>query len=890
MAEPNYLSPQPQDEIDSALRDDVRLLGDLLGETLRSQVSEEFFSTVERVRLASKGARAGSMADARKLEKTLAKLPAETILALARAFTQFLGLANIAEQHHQVRCNRRALRAGEPLDHSVHDGLVRLLESGIDADHLYSTVCNLQIELVLTAHPTEVTRRTLLQKYNRVAETLAQRDRLDLTPEERLELVEALRREIVAIWETDEVRRHQITPVQEARSGFVVVEQTLWNTLPKFLRMLDRALQKTTGRTLPLDARPIRFGSWMGGDRDGNPNVTPEVTRRVCLFARWMAANLYYREVDLLRGELSVRLCDDAVRAKVGAAHEPYRELLREVRARLAATRSCLETELAGREPDVNDVYRYRSAAEFLEPLQLCYQSLHACGVGVVADGRLLDLIRRVACFGLTLTRVDIRQEAERHTEVIDAATRHLGLGAYRDWDETRRQEFLIERLSAAEGFLPVDMPATDTVREVLDTFQMLTRIDHESLGAYVISMASRPSDVLAVELLQKEAGVSPTLRVVPLFERLDALRAAGECMDRLFSMSWYREHCGDRQEVMIGYSDSAKDAGWLSAAWGLYQAQEQLVQVSARHGVKLTLFHGRGGSVGRGGGPTYEAILSQPPGSVAGSLRVTEQGEVIQAHYGQPGIALQTLSSYTVATLEATLVPPLAPKPEWRRLMEQLSETAFKTFRGVVQDNDQFVQYFRAATPEEEIGGLQIGSRPARRRRGTGIQSLRAIPWVFAWTQTRLMLPAWLGVGEALRGAIDRGQADQLRDMELHWPFFSATLDLVEMVLVKGDPDVAQRYDEVLVPEELRTIGAELRQRFRETEKTLLEITGHDKLMKHRPVILGSIEVRNPYTDPLNLLQVRVLQRLRAGEEGVLDDALFAVINGIAAGMRNTG
>jgi len=888
MAAPQLTDLSPQEEIDSALRDDVRLLGDLLGTTLRSQVSSEFYDTVERIRLAAKGARAGSPDDSILLEQALAKLPAPTLLALARAFTQFLALANIAEQHHQVRCNRRALRAGEPLAHSVSEGINRLLESGIEPEKLYQSVCDLSIELVLTAHPTEVTRRTLLQKYNRIAETLGQRDRLDLTPEERVELVEALQREIVSIWETDEVRRHHISPVEEARSGFVVVEQTLWNVLPRYLRMLDRALYSATGKSLPLDAAPIRFGSWMGGDRDGNPNVTPEVTRRVCLFARWMATNLYYREVELLRGELSMRSCNEELRQRVGDTHEPYRELLREVRAKLTATRSYLEAELRGHKHSTQ--YIFHSAAEFRELLLVCYHSLHDCGVGVVADGRLLDLIRRLQCFGLTLTRLDIRQEADRHTEALDAITNHLGLGSYLEWDEDKRQAFLVEQLSNTAIPVLDDLPANDKVRKVLDTFKMLAEIDRDSLGAYVISMATQPSDVLAVELLQKHAGVTPALRVVPLFERLDALRSAGACMDRLFRTPWYRDHCAGRQEVMIGYSDSAKDAGWLTAAWALYQAQEELVAVCKRHAAKLTLFHGRGGSVGRGGGPTHAAILSHPPGAVAGSLRVTEQGEVIQAHYGQPGIALQTLSTYTLATLEATLAPPLTPRPEWRQLLDQLSQTALKTFRGIVQEHEQFVEYFRAATPEEEIGRLQIGSRPARRRSGSGIQSLRAIPWVFAWTQTRMMLPAWLGVGEALREALDKGQAQQLRDMELNWPFFSTTLDLVEMVLAKGDPDVALLYDAVLVPENLRPLGDELRQRFADTVQTVLEITEHQKLMENHPIILGSIKVRNPYVDLLNLLQVQVLQRLRAGEEGFLRDALFATINGIAAGMRNTG
>jgi len=879
--------PAPLDELDARLRDDVRLLGDLLGAALRSQVGEAFYQTAEQVRQFAKGARGGSVSDALALEQALSALSAEQMLALARAFTQFLNLANIAEQHHQVRCHREALRRGErteTVDYAIRD----LIDSGITQDRLFDAVCNLEIELVLTAHPTEVSRRTLLQKYNRIADCLAQRDRRDLTPEEDVSLIETLGQEIIAIWETDEIRRLRITPVEEARSGLVVVEQTLWNVVPTYLRSLDRALREATGRPLPLTATPIRFGSWMGGDRDGNPTVTPQVTRSVCLTARWMAADLYHHEVDQLRSELSMHVCDAAVRERVGNAHEPYRHLLRDVRTRLANTRRWADALLAGHDPPAKPIYL--RAEELLEPLQLCYDSLYRCGAGAVADGRLLDLIRRVACFGLTLMRLDIRQEAERHTDALDCITRYLGIGSYAQWDEARRQEFLINELAGRRPLIPVDLAADSAVRDVLDTFRVIAQIEPESLGAYVISMAKQPSDVLAVKLLQKEAGVVPALRVVPLFERLDALESAGACIDRLLSIPWYRERCRGRQEVMIGYSDSAKDAGRLAAAWSLYQAQEKLVDVCCRHEIKLVLFHGRGGSVGRGGGPTYEAVLSQPPGSVAGSLRVTEQGEVIQAKFGLPGIALQTLTTYTVATLKATLAPPLTPKPEWRDLMDRLAGRALSTYRGIVHEDPRFVEYFRAATPEEEIGKLRIGSRPARRRRGSGIKSLRAIPWVFAWTQTRSMLPAWLGVGEALREALDADLASQLEEMELHWPFFSTTLDLVEMVLAKGDPNVAARYDSVLVPEALRDIGADLGRRFMQTVSVVLQVTGHTRPLEQHPVIRNSIEVRNPYTDPLNLLQVELLARLRAGDDGVINDALFAAINGIAAGMRNTG
>jgi phosphoenolpyruvate carboxylase len=402
--------------------------------------------------------------------------------------------------------------------------------------------------------------------------------------------------------------------------------------------------------------------------------------------------------------------------------------------------------------------------------------------------------------------------------------------------------------------------------------------------------MAANPSDVLAVELLQKEAASATPLRVVPLFETLDDLRAAGGVVRRLLALPWYRRRLGGRMEVMIGYSDSAKDAGRLAAAWMLYQAQEEVVAACADQAVELTLFHGRGGTVGRGGGPTHAAIRSQPPGSVAGRLRVTEQGEVIQAKFGLPGIALRTLELYVSAVLEATVSPPPPPEPAWREVMARLAETSLRTYRGVVLDADRFVPYFRAVTPETHLGAMNIGSRPARRRTADGIASLRAIPWVFAWTQTRLNLPAWLGIGEALREELDGPHRGTLLTMVAQWPFLRATLDQIEMVLAKTEPDIAAHYDALLAPAPLASLGESLRQRCRSTLTAVLEVLGHRHLLEEDPVLRRSIAVRNPYVDPLNVLQAELLRRLRTKDDERLVDALRVTINGIAAGMRNTG
>ncbi len=879
-------------ELPKALRDDVRLLGEVLGETLRRQESEALYATVERVRGLAKGARAGSADDFAALTGVLEHMAVEEALPVARAFSQFLTLANIAEQHHRVRRRRVYERDPDapPQIGSCDETLGRLRAAGIAADALHEAVTTLHIELVFTAHPTEVTRRTLMQKHRRIAEGLERRDRPDLTIPERQELLATLRREVAAAWETSEIRRERPSPLDEVRSGLVVFEQTLWDTLPSYLRVLDAALLKHTGRPLPFEAAPMTFGSWIGGDRDGNPAVTASVTRTTCLLARWQALTLYLRDIDALRFELSMSDASDELRARVAGAHEPYRALLRDVRDRLETTIRAIEAEIAGAEPRPGPSIEH--ADDLAEPLRLCHRSLSAMGDALIADGRLRDLLRRVAAFGITLVRLDLRQHARRHTDALTAITRDLGLGAYDAWSEADRQAFLLQELQGRRPLVPADLAASPEVREVLETFRTAAALPPDALGAYVISMATRPSDVLAVELLQKEARLPRPLRVVPLFETIEDLRNAGAALGALLDVPWYRERCAGRQEVMIGYSDSAKDGGRLAANWELYTAQESLVSECRARGVELTLFHGRGGSVGRGGGPTYLAIQSQPPRSVNGRLRVTEQGEMIQAKFGLPGLALRTLEIYTSATLEATLTPPPPAPAAWRDRMQRLAARSREAYRRLVYEDPRFLPYFRAATPEPELEDLTIASRPARRHADEGVESLRAIPWVFSWTQTRLLLPSWLGVGEALEEAIEGGALDELQTMYREWPFFRSTLDLIEMVLAKTDRGVAEHYDQQLVPADLQPLGAKLRTRLADTASHVLAITGRDALLAENPVLRRSIDVRNPYVDPINLVQVELLRRLR--RKGASDErlrhAFLITVNGIAAGMRNTG
>ena len=879
------------DELPKPLRDDVRLLGELLGETLRRQEGHKLYDTVERVRALSKSARAGAAHDFDTLTAVLEKMPVTEALPVARAFAHFLNLANIAEQHHRIRRRRFYERdpGAAPQVGSCDETLGRLRRAGVPPEALHAAVVALQLELVFTAHPTEVTRRTLMQKHARIAELLATRDRPDLTAPERQEVLDSLRIEIAASWETSEVRKRRPSPIDEARSGLVVFEQTLWDTLPRFLRVLDAALVKHTGHALPLEAAPVRFGSWIGGDRDGNPAVTAPVTSTVTQLTRWQAASLYLREIEALRSELSMTDASPELRAQVAGADEPYRELLRGVRNRLVATLRSIEARLAGQAPD--GAPTIESVEDLAGPLRLCHRSLHAMGDGLMADGRLRDLLRRLAAFGVTLVRLDLRQHADRHTDALTAITRERGLGAYADWSEEERQSFLVQELESSTPLLPDDFHPADEVREVLETFSAAARLPAESLGAYVISMAMRPSDVLAVELLQKHARITCPLRVVPLFETIEALRGAAGVLRDLLALPWYRRRCGGRQEVMIGYSDSAKDGGRLAASWELYKAQEEIVAIGRERDIELTLFHGRGGSVGRGGGPTYLAIQSQPPGSVGGRLRVTEQGEMIQAKFGLPGLAQRTLEIYTSATLEATVTPPAPARPEWRRRMNALADTSRQVYRSLVYENPFFIPYFRSATPEMELEDLTIGSRPARRRADHGVETLRAIPWVFAWTQTRLLLPSWLGVGEALEEALANGELEDLRQMYRDWPFFRSTLDLIEMVLAKAEARIAAYYDRQLVPDELQALGEDLRGRLARTASSVLAAAGRERLLADNPVLRRSIDVRNPYVDPINLVQVELLRRLRrSGADQRLRHAFLITVNGIAAGMRNTG
>ena len=879
-------------DLHESLRDNVRILGDSLGRTIADDLGQGFVDRIEAIRGLAKRGRLGDADSGHELIEYLRELPDCELLPVTRAFNQFLNLANIAEQHYRARFRRvEDYRPGtQPV---LSDLLQRARDAGHAPRKLVELLATMNVELVLTAHPTEVIRRTLIQKYDAIDECLSVIESSLDYPERASRARGRLEELIGQAWHTDEIRHERPTPVDEAKWGFAVIENSLWQAVPAFHRDLDSLLLECAGERLPLDAAPINFASWMGGDRDGNPNVTASVTREVLLLGRWMAADLYLRDLEQLKSELSMWKCNSALRAEVGSVAEPYRELLKRLLQRVEATRDWAKAELDGRSYEGGPIIE--NSDQLYAPLLTCYRSLCDMGLDTVANGALLDTLRRVAVFGVNLTKLDIRQEASRHALLMEELTQSLELGHYRDWSEAQRQAFLLAELESRRPLIPRRWECSPESREVLDTFDVIANEQSEALGTYIISMAAQPSDVLAVALLMKEVGGEVSLPIAPLFETLDDLNRAGDVIDRLLALPGYRALTDDRQEVMIGYSDSAKDAGQLAAAWAQYRAQECLVEVCCRHGVNLTLFHGRGGAVGRGGGPAYAAILSQPPGSVNGSLRVTEQGEMIRFKFGQPDIALRSMEIYACAILEATLLPPPAPEPHWREEMDRLAESAHRAYVGVVREDPDFVPYFRAVTPEGVLGHLPLGSRPAKRRQDGGVETLRAIPWIFAWTQTRLMLPAWLGSGEAFAVRLEEeGGLEVLREMRDRWPFFGTYLDMLEMLLAKADVGIAAYYEQRLVDEPaLKELGALLRQRFTRLETVLLEILDQSQLLEQTPLIHQAIEVRNPYIDPLHGLQAELLQRNRDADgaiSGELSRALMVTMAGIAAGLRNTG
>jgi phosphoenolpyruvate carboxylase len=974
---------------DLPLRNDIRRLGDLLGETLKRLGGRKLFDVEEQVRALCKQLRADhSPVTERRLKKLLHGLSLTDVIGLIRAFSVYFQLVNIAEQHHRIRRKRfyELHTPDKPQRGSIADTFRQIKAENKPIGErkwrkrLQATIDRLEIVPVMTAHPTEAARRTLLEKHRRVAGLLAAFDDENLPPRRRDELQAELAAEVESIWQTDEVRHAQPTVLDEVNNVLYYFDAALFDSVPALLEELEHRLAENfPGVRLGDGAAPLRFGSWVGGDRDGNPFVTPDVTWETLRLQQRLILRKYLAAVAELSNrsseserfappsdELKASIQRDAHQMKQTAGvvfkrnpEEPYRQKLSFIYRRLenterrnrdlaAALRIETPNQLISIRPALPIIAAltqseslsadiYHTGAQLWEDLRLVRDSLRA-GKAELAARAVDRLMRQVATFDLYLARLDLRQHSERHRAALTEITRGLGVEKdYSRMSEPERAQWLTEELTTPRPLVATDARYSAETTETLNVFRVARRaleeINPNAIRTYIVSMTQEASDLLAVLVLAKQAGLGETGRrgdgatgrrgdgeknpqssisVAPLFETIDDLRRAPDVMRGLFENAVYRrllESQGNLQEVMIGYSDSSKDGGILTSSWELYKAQERLWQVAREHGVELRLFHGRGGTVGRGGGPSHEAILAQPPATVASRIKITEQGEVISSKYSLPEIAMRSLELTTAAVIAASISQsgPQAGRHKkqgqlarWQQAMAQISENAFAVYRGFVRETEGFLDYFTQATPVEELQHLRIGSRPAKRKAGSkSLDDLRAIPWVFGWTQSRHLLPGWLAVGTSLEqfiAQIPRKHLALLRQMYAGWPFFHSTISNIEMTLAKADFQIARQYAERLPDQKLgRQIFKLLEQEYERACRVVLQITEEKRLLENTPVLQRSIAVRNPYVDPMSYLQVELLARNREGglspeDQAKLLYAILLTINGIAAGMRNTG
>jgi phosphoenolpyruvate carboxylase len=908
-------------EEDARLRNDIRLLGRILGDTVRDQEGAGVFDLVERIRQTSiRFHRDDDKPARRELEIILDSMSTSQTVRIVRAFSYFSHLANIAEDQNNIRQMRaRSTAGGAPGPGTLALTLSHARGASISPADLRKFFATALVGPVLTAHPTEVRRKSTIDREMEIAALLDRRERVQLTPEELAASDEELRREVLTLWQTNLLRRTKLTVLDEVANGLSFYDYTFLREVPRLHCVLEDRLNEADGAQGEL-ASFLRMGSWIGGDRDGNPFVTAEVMRGTLKLQSSRVLRHYLEELHVLGSELSLAahladiskdlraLADRSPDTSPHRKGEPYRLAVSGIYARLTATAARLDVETT--RPPVGEAAPYADVAEFKADLDTLYRSLLANKSGVIARGRLRQLRRAVDCFGFHLASLDIRQNSAVHertvAELIDATMPGM---SYLALNEEARIALLTGELRNARPLTSSFVKYSEETLGELAVFHAAAeahaKFGVDTIPQCIISMCKGVSDMLEVALLLKEVGlVDPSGRsavnIVPLFETIEDLQASSAIMDRMLSLHDYRKLVDSRgavQEVMLGYSDSNKDGGFVTSGWELYKAEIGLVEVFERHHVRLRLFHGRGGSVGRGGGPSYDAIIAQPGGAVNGQIRITEQGEIISSKYSNAEVGRNNLEILAAATLEASLLQPRhsAPRREYLDAMDQLSALAFKAYRGLVYETEGFADYFWNSTVITEIATLNIGSRPASRKKTREIEDLRAIPWVFSWAQCRLMLPGWYGFGSAVEAWIkqhpDKGMPF-LRELYREWPFFRTLLSNMDMVLAKSSIAIASRYAELVPDVALREkIFGRIRQEWQTSIETLLDIMGQERLLQGNPLLERSIRNRFPYLDPLNHVQVELLKEHRAQnpDEQVLR-GIQLTINGISAGLRNSG
>lgn len=890
------------EEKELLLREDRRLLGRLLGEVIRAQAGEEALERIERIRQTAVAFRKAE-ADGGQLERELAALDQEQTLYLVRAFSYFSHLLNIAEDEQQHRRRRAHAQAGSPRrPGSFSYALERAREAGVGAEALREWFARARVAPVLTAHPTEVQRQSILDCEREIARLLGQpqTDARD----------ELLHSEVLRLWLTAMLRNTRLEVTDEVANGLAYFRLTFLNELPRLYAELEHALKekyKLEERLPPF----LTVGTWIGGDRDGNPFVNAQVLRAALAQQARLALAHYQEEVGHLYKELAlsarIRGVPSEIEALAAASgetspyrrDEPYRRATAGVYARLSATGEALADFKANPPPTVSRP-PYEGADAFARDLETISQSLKKQGAEPLAKGRLAALQRKVSLFGFHVASIDLRQSSDEHARAVGELLERAGVATdYAQADEMQRVALLAKELSGPRPLRIPHLEYSEFLQKELAILEAAAegrrRFGPRAVQHYVISHCSTVSDLLEVGVLLREVGLLGQVDIIPLFESIADLGRCADVLDAALELPLYRGWVaarGNEQEVMLGYSDSNKDGGYFTSNWSLYKAASTLRDVAHKHGVRLRLFHGRGGTIGRGGGPSYEAVLAQPAGSVEGALRLTEQGEVIASKYADPESGRRNLETLAAAALEASLSQNEVEPERHAAVAEQLSALAFEAYRALVS-TPGFVEYFRASTPISEISELNIGSRPASRRASDRIEDLRAIPWVFSWSQCRLMLPGWYGFGSAIETWVARkGKLEELQAMYREWPFFRSVLSNLDMVLAKTDLAIASRYAELVANEKLRKdIFKRLSDEWQRARKWLAAITGNEELLADNPTLARSIRNRFPYLDPLNHVQVELLRRYRAGEgDERLLRMIHLTINGLAAGLRNSG